>query len=162
MGRASQLRVVKDREGPPLRVLLVCTGNLCRSPLAEALLRRLARERGVSLETRSRGVEALEGEPPPPETIRAGRELGVDLEGHRGRRLRVEDLEWAQRVLVMEPWQKGALEGMKAGSGKVEGLWAWAPGGPGEIPDPYMEGGEAHLETARLLEAALEAWLEEL
>ncbi len=145
----------------PPRVLVVCSGNLCRSPLAGAILERLARERGIPLEVRDRGLTPLEGESPPGETLAAAREMGLDLSGHRGRGLGVEDLEWADRVLVMEPWQKEAIQAWKAGKARVEGLWEWAPGSPGWIPDPYMERGETHRAVARLLEKALAAWLEE-
>ncbi len=141
-------------------MLVACTGNLCRSPLAGAILERLAGEKGLPLEVRTRGLTAVEGESPPLETLRAAREAGLDLSGHRGRQLNTEDLEWADRVLVMEPWQKEALEGMKSGGALVQGLWEWAPGSPGEIPDPYMEEAGAHLRVLRLLERALEAWLE--
>ena len=151
---------MKDRGKRPPRVLVLCTGNLCRSPLAGAILERMARERGVPVEIRTRGLMAVEGEPPPLETLRAAREAGLDLSGHRGRRLETEDLEWADRVLVMEPWQKETVEGMKAGKAPVQGLWEWAPGRPGEIPDPYMEDAGAHGRTVRLLEQALAAWWE--
>ncbi len=142
-------------------MLVLCTGNLCRSPLAGAILERMAGERGVPVEVRTRGLMAVEGKPPPPETLRAAREAGLDLSGHLGRRLNAEDLEWADRVLVMEPWQKETVLGMRRGGARVQGLWEWAPGAPGEIPDPYMEDPGAHLRTVRLLEQALAAWWEE-
>lgn len=83
------------------RVLAVCTGNICRSPFAAAYLARLAAERGIALETASAGTHALDGNPPTPEAVAAAKRYGIDLSGHRARRLSLQDLEDADWVLAM-------------------------------------------------------------
>jgi len=81
-------------------VLFVCTGNICRSPLAAGLLaaRLQAAEPGIRVE--SAGTLDLEV-PSPPEVIVTGNDLGIDLAGHRGRPLTPIDVEEASLILGM-------------------------------------------------------------
>jgi protein-tyrosine phosphatase len=89
----------------PANLLVLCSGNQCRSPMAEALL--IARLGGlrIPVEVRSAGLihERLlqEGEPPPPGAISALASFGLDISGHRSRRVTVTDLSWAGLVLGM-------------------------------------------------------------
>lgn len=84
--------------GPRIeRVLVVCYGNICRSPFAERLLAR----DGSGLEVRSAGFEAGDGAPAEPEAIRVAAEFGIDLSDHAARRMRREDVEWADLILGM-------------------------------------------------------------
>jgi len=70
-----------------VKVLFVCAGNICRSPFAEGLARRLAAERGLDVEFASAGEIALDGDRCPPDAVAVAREYGVDLSSHRARRL---------------------------------------------------------------------------
>lgn len=71
-----------------MTIIFVCTGNTCRSPLAEALARRMAEERGITGVTfTSAGIGALEGAPASDAAILIGIERGVDLSRHRARSL---------------------------------------------------------------------------
>jgi protein-tyrosine phosphatase len=81
-------------------VLLLCTGNVCRSPMAEALLGRRLTECGVGASVRSAGVLS-EGEPPPPEVIAVMADYGLDLSGHRSRLVSAGDIERADLTLAM-------------------------------------------------------------
>src|SRR5205085_8557845 len=76
--------------GGAMKVLFVCAGNLCRSPFAEGLARRLASERGLDIEFESAGEIAYEGSPCTPDALAAARLHGVDLSAHRPRRLTPE------------------------------------------------------------------------
>jgi protein-tyrosine phosphatase len=84
-------------------VLVVCTGNVCRSPIAEGMVRSLFERRlGESAPVvSSAGTSGWVGSPADPLSVAAARELGVDLSRHRGRRLREEDLEAADLVVTM-------------------------------------------------------------
>jgi protein-tyrosine phosphatase len=91
--------------GPVRSALVVCHGNLCRSPFAAALLAATL----PSLAVRSAGLEAGEGEPAAPDAVRAARRAGVDLSGHRTRRLDVADLSGTDLILGMEARHERAL-----------------------------------------------------
>src|SRR5262245_18256891 len=84
-------------------ILIVCTGNVCRSPIAEGLLRAALQARlgpnapAVS----SAGTMGLSGSPPDPNSIDAAAERGVDISAHRARELSVDDVEAATLILGM-------------------------------------------------------------
>ena len=83
------------------RVLVVCTGNTCRTPIAEALLRRLTEEAGIDTDVGSAGTHATAGWPAHPESQAIAAEAGLDLSGHHARPLTVELIQWADIVLGM-------------------------------------------------------------
>jgi protein-tyrosine phosphatase len=84
-----------------VKVLFVCAGNICRSPFAEALARRLATERGLDVEFASAGEIALEGDRCTRDAIAAAKEHGVDLSAHRAHRLTVEQQSAVDRVVPL-------------------------------------------------------------
>jgi YD repeat-containing protein len=81
-------------------VLFVCTGNSCRSPMAEGLLRQAARGRG-DYRVLSAGLGAVEGQPPSPYAIQAIKELGVDISGLRSRMLTPALVQQADYIFGM-------------------------------------------------------------
>jgi len=83
-------------------ILLVCTGNICRSPMAFGFIRQLLRERGIStIPVRSAGVQAWDDSPPTPEAVEALQERGIDISSHMARRLNRSLIEDADLVLAM-------------------------------------------------------------
>jgi protein-tyrosine-phosphatase len=88
--------------GSRMRVLFVCTGNLCRSPMAEGLLRHEIEARNFEdVEVTSSGTWAIDGSPATSEAIRAMEGLGIGLRDHRSRHLSHADLERADLVVAM-------------------------------------------------------------
>ncbi|WP_295002701.1 low molecular weight protein-tyrosine-phosphatase [uncultured Dechloromonas sp.] len=142
-------------------ILTVCTGNICRSPAAEYFLRdRLARREAWQGVVQSAGVAALDGRAADETTQALMLERGIDLGGHRGRQLTVDILRKVDLVLVMEKYHRDALLDIDpAARGKTFLLGHWMNM---EIADPYRRGREAHGESLRLIDMAIESWLGKL
>ena len=137
-----------------VRVLCVCTGNTCRSPMAQALLQQAAQQQNLPLEADSAGLAAFAGDPVSENAVLALRECGIDLSGHRARVLTRYALEQSDYVLCMSERHAAALSGLVPPEKLV------VP--PGGVPDPY--GGDLALyrQTRDRLRAFLESWLSEI
>jgi protein-tyrosine-phosphatase len=83
------------------KVLFVCTGNTCRSPMAEGLLKRMAQENRIPLEVQSAGLAAFAGVPATPEAIEACREKGVDISSHLSQPLNKTLVTESDLILTM-------------------------------------------------------------
>ncbi|HPT83511.1 MAG TPA: ribose 5-phosphate isomerase B [Limnochordia bacterium] len=90
-------------------ILFVCTGNTCRSVMAEYLLRHRAREAGAALEVKSAGLHAFAGDSAAENAVKALAELGIDARGHRSRRVHPQLLAEADLVLAMTARHKEEL-----------------------------------------------------
>ncbi|MEM7471288.1 MAG: low molecular weight protein-tyrosine-phosphatase [Pseudomonadota bacterium] len=123
------------------RILVVCLGNICRSPLAEAILRKRAQELGLPLYVDSAGTGGWHsGDPPDPRAIVAARVHGLDIEEQRARKLRREDFTKFDRILVMD--EQNLVDVIARRPTDVQTPvnlitdYRKQPG-PRDIPDPY-------------------------
>ena len=118
------------------RILLVCHGNLCRSPAAELFLKRRLSDR--RFEISSGGLSHREGLSSPPDFVQEARAFGLDLSPHRSRAVTFLLVEWADLILVMDRSNLNLLGDFgEAGIRKATWLGTWDPAGPLEIPDPF-------------------------
>ena len=85
----------------PARVLMICLGNICRSPLAEGILLSLAYERGIKLVVDSAGTSGLTGSRPDPRSCEVARLNGILLQ-HTARKLTRSDFKNFDHLLVMD------------------------------------------------------------
>jgi len=146
-----------------MNLLFVCSGNTCRSPMAEALARKIAQRRGIeNLNISSAGTNAWDNVPATDEALLVGMEREIDLTGHRARKLTPTIVSEADLIFVMTP---GHLEQVKqlGGRGKVHVIDEYASGPANQgVADPYGGDLEAYRHTADLLEAELEKLFDRL
>ena len=139
---------------PGFRVLLVCTGNTCRSPMAAGALRKALDADVDRIRVESAGTAAWEGQPATEPSLRVAAESGVDLAGHRSRRVTPAMVRAADIVLVMERGHLAAVRALGADPERTHMLSEWpAPGEPAlEISDPFGASSEAYEECWRRIQ----------
>ncbi len=136
-----------------MNILLLCTGNLCRSPMAEGLLRTYL----PAHELFSAGLGAPQGAPADPLAIALMRQMDIDISAHRARNLASWMVQEADLVLTMDREQRQlAVQRYSFAAGKVERL--------GEIddidiPDPYRRGLGAFRHSLNLIRQAVRSRL---
>ncbi|MFN2556969.1 MAG: low molecular weight protein-tyrosine-phosphatase [Nitriliruptorales bacterium] len=130
---------------PVVRVLLVCLGNICRSPTAEAAVREAAAAAGVEVEVDSAGTGDWNlGRSPDPRMVAAARAVGLELEG-RARQVVEEDFDRYDLILAMDGANLRRLQALapsQAAERKVRLFRSFEAGAPegAEVPDPYHGG----------------------
>jgi len=142
---------------PTRRVLVVCAGNICRSPTAEAVLRLLGSEHpSVGLEVRSRGTEDWNvGRRAHPAMTRIAAGRGYDLSGHTAAQVTADDLAWADDVLVMDDQNRRRL--LAAFPDLVRHVRLLDASG---IPDPWLvDDDPAYTDSLDRIERAVRAYL---
>jgi protein-tyrosine phosphatase len=150
-------------EDPPVRLLFVCLGNICRSPTAEGVMRALVEEAGLedSIELDSAGTGAWHvGSPPDGRAVAAARARGIVLEGS-ARQIRQNDFDEFDLVLAMDRSNLRELEelaGSEERRAKVRLLREFDPAGGGdqdlEVPDPYYGAAGGFEEVLDLVQGA--------
>lgn len=137
------------------RILTVCVGNICRSPIAEYVLRARLDDPRVVVE--SAGIAAVPGARIDPRAQRVLERHGIDSDSHVARRLERGMLESADLVLTMERSQLDFIRAFSpAATGKTFLLGRWQ--GEFEIPDPYGKSQESFDRVYRLIDLALRRW----
>lgn len=141
---------------PASRILMVCTGNICRSPTMEAVWRAVAPGRGWTGVVDSAGTEGWHsGEAPDPRSVVAARARGYELGHLRARKVRAEDFMRFDLILAADLGHVARLQAMapEAGRDKVR-LFL----GTGELADPYYGGREGFEEVLDAVEKRCRAW----
>ncbi|MGE0569085.1 MAG: low molecular weight protein-tyrosine-phosphatase [Bacteroidia bacterium] len=143
------------------KILFVCLGNICRSPLAEGIMLHLNEKHDLSLTIDSAGTAGYHiGEAPDPRTIKNARENGVDLRALRARQFKEEDFTTFDRIFVMDKSNLRnvlSLANTEAERNKVDLLLNLShPGKNLEVPDPYYGGEKGFQEVFDLVMEACE------
>ncbi|UPG87764.1 low molecular weight phosphotyrosine protein phosphatase [Luteibacter aegosomatis] len=137
------------------RILIVCVGNICRSPTAEYVLRHRLGDRA---RIGSAGLSAMVGYPVEPTALALLREHGIDGEAHRARQLDARLLRESDLVLAMERSHVDTIRRLAPeSSGKVSMMDRWL-GGKG-IPDPYRQQRRAFEHVYELIDESVNSWL---
>lgn len=139
-------------------ILVVCTGNLCRSPMAEAWLRHRLADSAVHV--CSAGLAARAGAPADANAVALLSGRGLDISSHRSRQLNESDILGAELVLVMERWQKSEIERRcPAGRGRIFLLAHWQGV---EIADPLGGSMAIFEDVFANIDAAIGSWIERI
>ncbi|MGY3686430.1 low molecular weight protein-tyrosine-phosphatase [Vibrio coralliilyticus] len=146
-------------------ILVVCMGNICRSPTGEAILRAKAEQMGVDVEVDSAGTIGYhQGNPPDPRSKAAGEQRGYSFKGIRSRKVVDSDFEHFDLILAAD---RDNLADLKAQcpsqyQEKLRLFLSFGEAGEEEIPDPYYGGDKGFELVLDLIEEASEKLLRSL
>ena len=140
-------------------ILVVCVGNICRSPMAEALLKSALRgQDGIKVE--SAGLGALVGHPADDYSIELMQEMGEDISAHRARQIHPDMVTQADLVLVMEAGHRRVIdEADVTARGKVYRLGEWQDR---DIDDPYRQPKAAFADALKDIQEGVASWVEKI
>ena len=143
-----------------MRLLFVCTGNICRSPTAEAVARARLDALGLDWTAASAGTSGWHaGEAPDPRAVAAGAGRGYDLAPIRARAVDVDDFTRFDHLVAMDLGHDRFLRRLAPGGlhGAVSRLMDWADGGTAaDVPDPYYGGDAGFDRVLDLVEAGVD------
>jgi protein-tyrosine phosphatase len=151
-----------------MRILMVCMGNICRSPTAAGVVRHVLASRAphLKIEIDSAGTHDYHvGEPPDRRSIAAARRRGIDLSALRARIVRREDFGYYDLILAMDEENLRMLQQQAPSEAhsRIRLMMEFAPNAVMRaVPDPYYGGPQGFEQVLDLLEEAAEGLLEEL
>lgn len=143
-----------------MKILFVCHGNTCRSPMAELLAKEHFQKAGKGHQALSAGLQGEEGERASKGAISVMKELGLDLQRHRTRRASRDLVAGADLVLTMTLAQRDLLRiayyDIPDGDQRIHTLSGYAGKGDQDIPDPFMGDLEAYRQVRDRLKELIE------
>ena len=144
-----------------MKILMVCLGNICRSPMAEGLMRAKIKKYQLDAEVDSAGFEAFHtGDAPDYRATQVMRQHGIDITSQQSRLFRKSDFETFDRIYVMDSGNYSDVRSMADHAGQMQKvdfiLNVLHPGSNKAVPDPYYGGKEGFETTYKLLDAATE------
>jgi len=144
-----------------MKILMVCLGNICRSPMAEGLMRAKIKKYQLDAEVDSAGFEAFHtGDAPDYRATQVMRQHGIDITSQQSRLFRKSDFDTFDRIYVMDSGNYSDVRPMANSTDQMKKvdfiLNVLHPGSNKAVPDPYYGGKEGFETTYKLLDAATE------
>jgi protein-tyrosine phosphatase len=137
------------------RVLVVCLGNICRSPIGEGLLKHHARQFGYDVHVDSAGTSGWhQGEKADARSIEVMRAHGHDITDQRSRTLVANDLFTYDHILVMDTQNLNDVNRLGAGTARVERFVQER-----DVPDPYYGGDQGFEQVFAMIDESAERWI---
>ena len=144
-----------------IRVLFVCTGNICRSPLAEGLFTSRIAEigRAADVDVDSAGIHAMVGEPPQPFSIELAQELGADISHLKARQFELDDFEKFDHLIAMDLGHLDFLNATRPDDNTADIRLLLDDAGDFkrlEVPDPFRRDRSDYEFSSRLIKIGIE------
>ncbi len=154
----SRVEKVIEKSLKPIKVLIVCSGNICRSPLAASLLQSILGNPEISgIEVSSAGLEAIPGESVSEPMMKISAEWGINLQNHKSKLITSDMVAEADLILVMtEVHKEWTIRLFPESAGKIRLLGEKID--INSIPDPYMQNDSAYQLCADLIKQAVKSW----
>lgn len=150
-----------------MKILFVCLGNICRSPLAEGILKDKIRKAGLDAEVDSAGFESFHvGDAADPRSADIAGKNGISLDGHVARKFTTRDFDHYDRIYVMDRYNYQDVMSVarnETDSSKVDFILNLShPGENREVPDPYYGGKDGFEKVFRMLDSACNILADEI
>lgn len=147
-----------------MKVLMVCLGNICRSPMAEGILRSKAKSKGISIQVDSCGTASYHvGERPDPRSIAKMKEHGIDISRLFGRQFSSVDFKEFDHILVMDKNNYQNVSNLARSQQdltKVDFILNYVnPESDHDVPDPYYGEEDGFEKVYQMLEKASDSFL---
>ncbi len=144
-----------------MKILMVCLGNICRSPLAEGIMNEKFRQHGIAAEVDSAGTAAYHvGEPPDERSREVAAKHGIDISGQRARQFEVSDFDRFDKIYAMDSQNISNIAALARDDNDLEKvdmiLNESYPGENRQVPDPYYGGKNGFEKVYQMLDEACE------
>ena len=147
------------------RIIFVCSGNICRSPLAAGMAKAKLEVAQVPSVVISAGTLNINGQSAAPNAIEAGKLVGIDITAHRSQGVSLPLMAMADHIVVMAPRHENALVDLDPNlEEKIVRMWAYGehPEKLDQIVDPVGQDLEAFVQCRKRLDICLDAWIRTL
>ncbi len=92
------------------KIIVICTGNTCRSPMAEGVINKIIKDNNIdNIDVSSMGISAFDGDSASENAVEALKEIGIDIKNHRSKRVMLQDLIEADKIYVMTLQHKNVI-----------------------------------------------------
>lgn len=150
-----------------MKILMVCLGNICRSPMADGLMRKKVKDNKLDVVVDSAGTGDWHiGDQPDPRMMETAKRNGVPIDELRGRQFKVEDFDAFDRIIVMDKSNFDNVRKLSRDEKDTQKIEMFLdlthPGKDLEVPDPYFGGDEGFQDVFDMLDAGTDVILKEL